>query len=166
MIHVSDEVYVARGPVTTVTSRDIALLKAAAAANPRRRARLCAHPDVGDRLHEMLIVLARHAYVPPHKHPHRSESFHMIEGRLKIVLFDDDGRQLETIPMAEPGSGDVFFCRLPSSLYHLVVAETDFVTFHEVTNGPFDLKDTIVASWSPREDDIEGRARFLGGLGL
>ncbi len=146
---VNDEVFYADAPVVKITADTIAFLKARAAENSRRTARLCAHPDVDDGLHEMLIVHSRGACVPPHKHPGKSESFHVIEGRLKVVIFDDDGTKAEEITMGEVGSGLVFFYRLCEERYHTVIPETDWVVFHEVTNGPFDPAQTVFAPWGP-----------------
>jgi cupin fold WbuC family metalloprotein len=163
-IRETDEVYRSRGPITQVTADDIAFLKTRAASNPRRRVRLCAHQDSEDRLHEMLIVHAQAAYVPPHKHLNKSESFHIIEGLLTVFLFSDEGVVVKVIPMGGIGSGRVFYYRLSASFYHTVWPESEFVVFHEVTNGPFDRKDTINASWAPAEDDLAGQPRFTGSL--
>lgn len=161
----SAEVYYTTSDVTTVSAQDIAFLKARAAENPRRRARLCAHRDVSDPLHEMLIVHMRGSYVQPHKHLGKSESFHMVEGRLKIFLFDDEGRRTATIDMSEPALGASFFYRLASSTFHSVHPETEFVVFHEVTNGPFvPQRDTVSAPWAPSEVDLVGQAVFLASL--
>ena len=162
--HSSEEVYYTTSEITTVSAQDIAFVKARAAENTRRRARLCAHPDVSDPLHEMLIVHMRGIYVQPHKHIGKSESFHMIEGRLKIFLFDDDGRRTGVIEMSEPGGGAVLFYRLTSSTFHCVYAETEVIVFHEVTNGPFNPRDTIWAPWAPSELDLTGQAAFLASL--
>ena len=132
--------------------------------NARRRLRLCAHPDSEDRLHEMLIVHMQGAYVPPHKHLNKSESFHIIDGMLKVFLFDDEGRVTETIQMGEPASGQVFFYRLASPRYHSVLPQSEFVVFHEVTNGPFDHQDTLIAPWAPAENDLAGQNRFTKSL--
>lgn len=160
----NDEVYVTERDITKVTSQDVAALKAIAAANPRKRARLCAHLDVSDPLHEMLIVHVGRPYIVPHKHTNKSESFHMVEGRLLIVIFDEEGGAVETVRMGEAGSGDVFFYRLSSSRYHTVVPLTDAVVYHEVTNGPFDPKDAMVAPWAPPENDPEAQGRFVRAL--
>ena len=160
-----DEVYVTDTDITKVSARDIDFLKKAAAGNSRRRARLCAHRDNADLLHEMLIVLAGDIYVRPHKHRGKSESFHIVEGRLKVFVFDDDGGLVETIQMGEPGSGETFFYRLSREIYHSVHPETEYVVFHEVTDGPFDRKDAVFAPWAPAEDgDPEEQKRFVQGL--
>jgi cupin fold WbuC family metalloprotein len=170
-VRVNEEVYVADGNPTIVTDDAIAFLKSAAAENRRGRARLCAHPGNGDALHEMLIAHTGGAYVQPHKHRGKSESFHIIEGRLKIFLFGDDATWEQTIQMAPPGGGGSFFYRLHSETFHSVLPETDFVVFHEVTNGPFDVADRIDADWAPTEDgDPELQTAFikawLDGAGL
>lgn len=160
----SEEVYYTTSAITTVSAQDVAFLKARAAENPRRRVRLCAHSQVSDSLHEMLIVHMLGHYARPHKHVAKSESFHLIEGRLKIFLFDDEGRHTGVIDMSEPGGGASFFYRLASSTFHSVYVETDFVVFHEVTNGPFDRHDTIWAPWAPAETDSTGQAAYLTAL--
>ena len=149
----SDEVYRTHGTLAKVTEDDVIYLKAQAAKNERRRVRLCAHPDNTDLLHEMLIIHVQNTYVAPHKHINKSESFHIIEGTLRVFLFDDDGKVTETIRMGEAKSGRVFYYRLSSSIYHSILPESEFVVFHEVTNGPFDRQDMIIAPWAPEEDD-------------
>ena len=52
-----DEVLYTKDAITRIDARDIEILKSMAAANPRKRVRLCAHPDPDDLVREMLIVL-------------------------------------------------------------------------------------------------------------
>ena len=92
---ISNEVLYTDESITKIDQVDIESLKALAAKNSRKRIRLCAHPDMQDNLHEMIIVHARDAYVRPHKHIGKSESFHVIEGLLLVVVFDDEGSKIE-----------------------------------------------------------------------
>jgi len=156
----NDEVYRTHGKIAKVTGDDVIFLKAQAAKNERRRVRLCTHPCNADLLHEMLIIHVQNTYVVPHKHLKKSESFHIIEGALSVFLFDDDGRVIETIRMGEAKSGRVFYYRLSSCIYHSVLPESEFVVFHEVTNGPFDRQDMIIAPWAPTEGDHEAKEQF------
>ena len=156
----NDEVYRTYGTLAKVTGDDVVFLKAQAAKNKRRRVRLCAHPGNADLLHEMLIIHVQNTYVAPHKHVNKSESFHIIEGALSVFLFDDDGRVIETIRMGEVTSSRVFYYRLSSSIYHSVLPESEFVVFHEVTNGPFDRRDMVIAPWAPVEDDETAQVQF------
>ena len=161
---VNDEVVVADEPLTWVGEHDVELLKARAAANPRRRIRICAHPDVDDPLHEMLIVHARGVYVRPHRHPSKSESMHVIEGAADVVFFDDEGRITQRVPVGAPASGSAFYYRLRDPVYHSLVVRSEYFVFHEVTNGPFRRDDTEFAPWAPEENDVTGAASFLREL--
>lgn len=145
----SDEVFYAVGSIVRISADDIAFLKRQAGDNPRGCARLCAHSGAGDVLHEMLIVLSEDFCVPPHKHKGKSESFHIVEGELTVVIFEDNGDIKDAIPMAAPGNGETFYYRLSEESYHTVIPKTDFVVFHETTNGPFRREDMILAPWAP-----------------
>ena len=157
---VNDEVFVATGGVVRVTAADVALVKAKGTTNARRRARLCTHPGPDDPLHEMLIVLDRGTYVRPHRHAGKSESFHLIEGELDVVLFADDGAVRDVVRMGPYGSGRAFFYRLMEPCYHTVLVNTPFALFHETTNGPFRRDDVEFAPWSPSEGEA-GVAAFI-----
>src|SRR5438105_3076541 len=95
----SPEVYYSESPTVTVAARDIAELRRIANANPRLRSRLCAHPQPGATLHEMLIVHHRDVYVRPHMHVGKSESLHLIEGSVMVVLFNDAGSIRDVLDM-------------------------------------------------------------------
>jgi cupin fold WbuC family metalloprotein len=162
---VNDEVFVATGGVVRVTAADVATVKAKGTTNARRRARLCAHPDPDDALHEMLIVLDRGTYVRPHRHAGKSESFHVIEGELDVVLFTANGVVCDVVRMGPYGSGRAFYYRLMEPCYHTVLVGTPHALFHETTNGPFRRDDTEFAPWSPAEDE-PGVAAFVERLRL
>ena len=150
---INEEVYYANEPVVKIDRSDIAQLKIQASGNVRKRARLCAHPSPEDKLHEMFIIHSQDAYVMPHKHPGKSESFHIIEGQADIILFDDHGKVQEVVPMGEYGSGKKFYYRLNQPVFHTLLIFSEVLVFHEVTNGPFDKKDTVFAPWAPREGE-------------
>jgi cupin fold WbuC family metalloprotein len=158
------EVLYAEDRIVQVDRQDIAMLVARAAENPRKRVRLCAHRDTKDRLHEMLIVHARDCYVRPHKHRNKSEAFHVIHGRVDIVLLDEAGHVVEVVEMGDYASGRKFYYRLADPLYHTLLIRTDYVVFHEITNGPFDREDTLFAPWAPSDTDPVAARSFLAGL--
>jgi cupin fold WbuC family metalloprotein len=160
----NDEVYVADEPIVKVTRRDVEWLKGLAGATQRRRVRLCAHKDSKDALHEMLIVLDGATYVRPHRHRGKSESFHVVEGKLSVVVFDEHGTVRETIRLGEYASGRQFYYRLAEPAYHTVLIESASAVIHETTNGPFDRAETEFAPWSPSEEDAEAGRRYLREL--
>ncbi|MBL4759666.1 MAG: WbuC family cupin fold metalloprotein [Mariprofundaceae bacterium] len=150
--HVSEEIFYTQSDITVVSPNDIAALKDVARVNARNRVRICAHPDTDDALHEMIIVMMHGIYVPPHRHVDKSESFHIIEGQMKVVIFEDDGQVQKIIDLGDVASGRAVFYRLASPKYHLVIPETEFVVFHEVTNGPFKKVDFHSVPWAPDEE--------------
>jgi cupin fold WbuC family metalloprotein len=154
-------VLVADAPLSHIGAADIAMLKERAAKNPRQRMRICAHRSSDDRLHEMLIVLTGKTYIRPHKHLNKSESFHLIEGEADAIFFDDAGKVTETIKL---GPGRQFFYRIEEPRFHTLLIRSDFLVFHETTNGPFNRADTLFAPWSPEETDLAGAQRFMESL--
>jgi|SRR5579871_5916969 len=158
------EVLYAEDPIVQVDQQDIDFLVDRAAKNPRKRVRLCTHKDVDDKLHEMLIVHARDCYVRPHKHLSKSESFHVIRGIVDIALLDEEGGLVEVVPMGDFATGRKFYYRLADPHYHTLLIRSDYVIFHEITNGPFNRADTIFAPWSPDLEDAAGANRFMKEL--
>src|SRR5258706_5641644 len=109
----------------------------------------------------MLIVHMRGTYVQPHKHVGKSESFHVIEGRLKVLLFNDEGRHTRTIQLSEPNGGASFFYRLAPPTFHFLVPETEVRVFHGATDGPFHSRATNAAPWAPPATPASARTRVM-----
>lgn len=158
------EVLYTEEAITAVNQSDMGRFKQLAAQNPRKRVRLCTHDTPDNRLHEMLIVHGRGAYVHPHKHPGKTESTHIIEGRVDVALFDDDGRMNSVIRMGDYASGCIFYYRMASPTFHTLLIRSDVLVFHETTNGPFDRKDTVFAPWAPNDENADAVANYIAGL--
>lgn len=161
---VDDEVLFTREPVTLVDAAEIAALKVLAAGKPRRRVRLCAHPQPGDPLHEMLILHGRDAYVRPHRHAEKPESFLVVEGRARLFLFDDAGSVTHSEDVGDPASGLAFYARFPAGQYHCFVITSAWLVFHETTLGPFDRTQMHPAPWAPDDTDADAVAAYLDHL--
>ena len=161
---VNDEVYVATDSIVAVDATQLQAMRRQAESNPRQRARICAHKDSQDRLHEMLIALTDKVYIRPHKHAGKSESFHIIEGLVTVVFFNDAGEIDEVIPMGDFRSGKTFYFRNDDARFHAPVIRSPTAIFHEITNGPFNRADTTFAPWAPEENDVAGAAAFMAAL--
>jgi cupin fold WbuC family metalloprotein len=149
----SPEVFYPGEEPVIVDNREIEMLKRAASVSPKKRARLCTHADPSTDLHEMLIVLPRSSYIRPHKHIGKTESFTILEGKAEVILFNEDGTVHRRISMGSAGTGDAFYYRLSQPVFHTIIVRSDFLVFHEVTEGPFNPDKTIFAPWSPEERD-------------
>jgi len=151
----SDEVLYPDDDVVLIASGDLDELKRLASKNPRKRIRICGHKSPDDALHEMFIIHTNETYVRPHKHLGKAESFSILEGRVDVVLFHDDGSIRQVVNMGAPDSGLPFYYRLDDPIYHTLLIRTDFLVFHEVTQGPFNREQTIFADWSLSDLDVK-----------
>ncbi len=162
LIRQSPDVYLAPGPICALGPEDVALIKTAAMESPKGRARINAHPSADDALHEMVIAIRSDSYIRPHKHPGKSEAFHLIEGSVDIVVLDDGGEISEVVPLASNGSG-AFYYRMSRPHFHTLLIRSDILVVHEITNGPFLPGATVFATFAPEEGD-GAVARYIAEL--
>jgi cupin fold WbuC family metalloprotein len=162
---VAPEVLYADQEVVTADPALVAALRAMAEASPRRRARLCAHPDPDAAQQEMLIVMAGDSYVRPHRHLHKSETLTVLEGAAEALLFSGDGRLEQRIDMAPFGGTGAFFYRMPAGRYHSLMIRTPWLVFLETTAGPFAPDASEGAPWAPPEDGSQAGRDYLRALG-
>ena len=155
---INSEVFKSDEAIVRVSRREIEFLKERAKSAPRGRVRLCAHASNEDLLHEMIIVLTQQTYIRPHKHLSKSESFHVIEGTVDVIVLDDDGKPAEVIELGELSSGRQFFYRIAQPVFHTMIIRSPVLIIHETTNGPFRKDETIFAPWSPEEGNPEAPA--------
>lgn len=146
---VNDEVFMATDEVVRFDARYVELVKQSAAQNIRGRARICAHRGPSDDLHEMLIAIRADSYIRPHRHHQKVESFHLVEGSVDIVVFNEDGSIADVVELSVNGN---FYYRLDSPKYHTLLVHTPVLVIHEITNGPFDADQSDWGCFSPAED--------------
>jgi cupin fold WbuC family metalloprotein len=158
------DVFVTRERIVQATNELVGQLKEALKTSPRKRVRFCAHPDSQNRIHEMLIALDKSTYIRPHRHPGKSESFHVIEGQADIVVFDENGQVTDQIPLGDISSGRVFLYRISEPLFHTLIIHSDILIIHETTNGPFRPEECQFAPWAPEESDRERAAAYIKDL--
>ena len=157
---ISDEVFVATPALVTFGVEHIAFLKGQALTTAHRRARICAHRSPEDSVHEMLIVIAASSYIRPHRHVGKSESFHIVEGIVDIVILDDLGDVTDVVELGDSSSGRAFYYRLEESKFHTLVIHMPMLVVHEVTNGPFIHEETILAPFAPAEEQTAEVAHY------
>ncbi len=161
MKKINDEVFYTEESIVRIAKKDLDYLRQLADKNKRKRIRICAHRNINDETHEMLIVHARNSYVRPHKHLEKSESFHVIDGLADVIIFNDEGKIVDIISLGDYASGNFFYYRINKPAYHSLRICSDFIIFHEVTKGPFSKKDTMFAPWSPSEENPHEVEKFL-----
>jgi cupin fold WbuC family metalloprotein len=128
-----------------------------AAASPRRRMNHNFHATALDNPHRFLNILLKDTYVRPHRHsdPPKSESFLVLEGAARLIVFDDAGSVQSRFNLGcESPEGKVWGVDLPPGVWHTIVALTDRAVCFEVKPGPWEpASDKEFASWAPAEND-------------
>lgn len=147
---INEEVFIASEDIVRFGSRHVEFIKECAIKNLRGRARICAHKESTDKLHEMLIAIRYDSYIRPHRHKKKVESFHLVEGSADIVILNDNGAIMDVIGLS---SDQNFYYRLDLPCYHTLLINSPVLVIHEITNGPFDRTQSDFASFSPPEDD-------------
>ncbi|MGM4932794.1 WbuC family cupin fold metalloprotein [Tardiphaga sp. 619_E2_N8_5] len=164
LVQKSPEVFSTEGSIATVGAADIETLRNAVVKTSKRRARINAHPGSDDNLHEMIIAIEPGSYIRPHKHPGKSEAFHIIEGAVDIVVFDDAGEIDQIVSLAAKGGEAPFYYRMSKPHYHTLIIRSELLVVHEITNGPFRPEGTVFATFAPEEGDLEAVNAFQAML--
>ena len=164
LVQQSPEVFLAEGPIATIGAEDIEVLRQAVRKTPKRRVRINAHPRSDDELHEMIIAIEPGSYIRPHKHPGKSEAFHIIEGQVDIVVFSEAGEVERIVSLAAKGGHHPFYYRMSTPHFHTLIVRSDLLVVHEITNGPFLPTGTIYAAFAPEEGDTASAAIFQANL--
>lgn len=110
----------------------------------------------------MINVYPERLYVRPHKHPVKTETKHMIEGNMLMLMFDDSGKITESFILNEKSSGGCFAYRIEKNYYHSIIPLSEVVVFHEIINGPYTgVNDSVFPEWAPPNNDEPGIKTFF-----
>ena len=123
--------------------------------------RLCLHESPGALLHDMIVVQHAGQYFRPHKHLEKGESYHMIEGEMGVVIFDDEGKAVDSCRM---DTSNITVYGVGTDMYHMNFPLTEVAVYHESRAGPFTLGDSVFAPWGPDGDDEAEANRFVAEL--
>lgn len=137
-------------------------LKKRAQDNDSKKITFCLHKCHEDKVHEMINVYPKDLYIRPHKHPSKTETKHVIEGKMLMIMYDDNGEVNEKFVLSEKNLGKCFTYRIEKNYYHSIIPITDVVVFHEIINGPYlGINDSIFPEWAPDNNDIKGIKEFI-----
>jgi cupin fold WbuC family metalloprotein len=122
---------------------------AKAALSGRRRMNHNFH-NLSDNLQRMLNAIEPDSYVRPHRHlePAKTELFLILRGRAAALLFDDEGRIMDSKVLTPAGEcpGVEF---IPGQYHSIISLEPGTVLF-EVKDGPYvAVTDKDFAPWAP-----------------
>ena len=118
-------------------------LKIIASRHPLKRARVCLHESLDNKVHEMIIVAHKDGIIPPHSHPiDKPESYHVIEGVLQVSIFNNDGALKETFVLKHDEHPKMY--RIQGGVWHQPIPVTEWVIYHEVATGPFNKEKDVI----------------------
>ena len=123
--------------------------------SPRLRTNYNFHSGDEDNPHRFLNVMARGTFVPPHRHldPPKSETILILEGRVGLFIFDDEGKVTLAQVVGGPSRLGV---DIPAGVWHTLVVTTPFVVAFEMKAGPFlASRGKDLPAWAPQEGDPE-----------
>ena len=139
----------AASDVYVLDAGTIQYLKILARESPLKRSRILLHESQDSAIQEMVLCVHRDSYVRPHKHPKgKSESYHLIEGEMRVNIFTEDGDLRERIELSSKSP----MYRIQGNIYHQPLPVTEWAVYHEVYQGPFNKeRDVLYAPWSKAE---------------
>ena len=123
--------------------------------SPRLRKNFNIHPSDESRCHRLLNAIEPASYIRPHRHldPEKDEAFILMNGKLGIILFADDGEVAETVLLSQ-ASGNLAV-DIPHGLYHTALSLETGTLFYETKAGPYlPITEDEKAPWSPEESDL------------
>jgi cupin fold WbuC family metalloprotein len=160
----NSEVFYLKKKIEFINHQHINFLKKKVKVAKRKRARICMHTNLSNKLHEMLIILTKNTYIRPHKHLGKAESLHVVEGSADVIFFNDKGKIIDRKTLGEKDNNYNFYYRINSSTFHTFKLRTKYFIFHEATEGPFLKSKTKYAKWSPQEKDFKATKKFMNSI--
>lgn len=128
----------------------------AAENSPRRRAHHTIHQINEDPIQRLFVALASGTYFRPHRHLDKHELVIVLQGKLGMLVFDDNGLVTERYELS-PEKMPVL--EHPIANWHACVVLEPQTVFIEVKQGPFvPTEPANFAQWAPAEGTPEAPA--------
>ena len=125
--------------------------------SPRLRTNHNLHEGPPAPVQRLVVKLRQGTYIRPHRHRSRWELGLILQGRMDLLLFAEDGTLTERVAML-PVHGTLAL-ELPQGQFHSYVCVSDAATFFEVKEGPYDPATAAeFAPWAPPEGDPQAPA--------
>ena len=110
--------------------------------------RICLHKGRSDNHHDMIILQQKKNFYKPHKHLRKGKTFHMVRGKMIIVVFANNGKISSCSLLKKE---DIY--RMPMNKFYTMIPISKFVIYQESKVGPFLKKrDSIFPKWLKKFD--------------
>jgi cupin fold WbuC family metalloprotein len=146
--------------IKAYSSAQLRQLEQDAAGSERRRAHLNAHPTLDARVQRLFVAMQPDTYLRPHRHPeaHKWEFFVVLEGRIDLLVFSDEGKLLQREEMSREQTRAL---EVPPGSWHAYVCMQADTLALEIKEGAYlPTRQQDFAPWSPAEN-TEPAVAFL-----
>lgn len=151
--------YFATDATSFVDSGDISEIKRLAVAESGP-ARYSLHESPASLLHSMVILQPYGTYAQPRKHLTKAKLFHIVDGEMVVVIFEQDG----TVRAAHHLAADkVLVVHVEPDCFHTNMALSPQAIYHEVITGPFERgsTDRVFADFAPADTEQERGLAYI-----
>jgi cupin fold WbuC family metalloprotein len=140
----NERVYYAIRTPAEIACQDLFLLRELARYRKLPFCRVCLHLSDQDPVHEMLMIHTGPMCIGPLRQERKTSlSYHMLDGKAEIGLYDNDGVQLSSCAMSSDDATVPSSVRLDASTFRTIRSLSPYAIFLEVAAGPFVDNDTI-----------------------
>lgn len=105
----------------------------------KQNLRLNLHFSKEDKLHNMVILQRKDIKLNTHKHLKKNETIHLIRGKIKIIIFDNNHKK-KFVQLLDKEN---FMFKIPCKFYHTIDIVSNYAIYHESKVGPFSPNQTI-----------------------
>lgn len=107
---------------------------AQAAESPRLRMNYNFHESLDSKAQRLLNALLPGTVLPVHRHRFTSETYVLLQGKMKVSFYDDNGEKIEEY-LLDVTTGD-YGLQIPRGVWHGIEVIEPTVIF-EVKDGPY-----------------------------
>lgn len=107
---------------------------AQAAESPRLRMNYNFHESLDSKAQRLLNALLPGTVLPVHRHRFTSETYVLLQGKMKVAFYDDNGEKIEEF-LLDVTTGD-YGLQIPRGVWHGIEVIEPTVIF-EVKDGPY-----------------------------
>lgn len=139
-----------------VTSSLLDSLTNEAIQSQRKRAHYNLHPNLEDKIHRLCIAVEPGSYVKPHRHltPEKWELLVILRGKMKILLFDDEGIVIDRVELKHDGEN--ICIEIPAGVWHTFVSMESGSVVLESKPGPYSKPiENDFVNWAPNEGEAK-----------
>ncbi|MDR0895494.1 MAG: WbuC family cupin fold metalloprotein [Prevotellaceae bacterium] len=139
-----------------------------AQASPRLRMNYNLHESLSAPIQRLLNALEPDTYLPPHRHPDKTETYLMVRGSLLAFFYDDQGNVTEWAHLSH--AAENYGLEIPANTWHSIISLEPGTIIFEVKAGPYlPLAPNDIPAWAPANTPAsiaEFRAKLMKVVSL